>query len=114
LLHQVLITLSAALPLIYLIRALLQSESHGCSDQLFEDGILRIDRLDERNIIPLAFLTIVMIAIGTALIQSPVLRATLQFPLPLAPGRWVAAISTLSWPNILIRSRKVTHTVIVW
>jgi hypothetical protein len=86
--------LSAVLLLIYLIRILLQSESHGSDDELVEDGMFRVDRLDQRYVIPLAFLTIVMIALGTALIQSPVLRATLEYPLPFALGRWMAAIST--------------------
>jgi hypothetical protein len=89
-----LITLSAVLPLIYFIRALLQSESHGSDDELLEDGMLRIDRLDDRNVIPLAVLTITMMAASTVLLQVPALRATIQNPLPLAPGRWMAALPT--------------------
>jgi hypothetical protein len=77
-----------------LIRGLLQSENHGCSDELFEGGMFRIDRLDHRNVIPLAVLTITMVAASTVLLQVLALRATMQNPLPLAPGRWMAALST--------------------
>jgi hypothetical protein len=86
--------ISTILPLINLIRALFLSRTTVSDDALLKAGMLRIDLLDERNVIPLAFLTVAMIAVATALIQSPVLRATLEYPLPLAPGRLVAAIST--------------------
>ena len=56
--------------------------------------MFRLDRPDERNAIPLAFLTVAMITVGIALSQSSFVRATLDCPLLLAPGRLVAMILT--------------------
>jgi len=94
LLYTLLIVVTTIFPLGYLVWALVKGDRIRSDNDLLEAGMIRFDRLDDRNVIPLAFLTLVLIAVGTALTQSPALRATMPIPLPLAPGRWVAAITT--------------------
>jgi len=93
-LYTVLIMISTILPLINLIRALLLSRTTVSDDALLKAGMLRIDLLDDRNVIPIAVLTITIASGNAALLQLPALRTALQAPSPLAPGRWFAVIST--------------------
>ena len=101
LLYTMLVMMSTVLPLIYLVHALFQSESCGSENELSEDGLFRIAHLDDRNVIPLAVLTVTIMAASAALLQVPALRATMQNPLALAPGRWTAALSTAMVTTIL-------------
>jgi len=111
-LYTVLIVIGTISPLVHLIHTLFQSKRHTSDNELLKDGMLQINRIDDRCVIPLAVLTITTIAASLALLHVSAMRATLQNPLPLAPGRWLVAISTsivitllLSWPKTVVRSK---------
>lgn len=94
LLTILLLVASTAFPFIYLMRAISNTQRVDHDKKLLDAGLLLIDHADGTGVIWLAILTLTLASANAALTYIPALRATLQAPLPFAPGRWIAATLT--------------------
>lgn len=94
LLHTLLIQASTVFLSIYLIFTVAQSERLSYDRKLFDKGILHKYYGHDRNVTRFGILTVALVFGNSVLLSSDIVGQTLQDPLPLALGRWIAAIST--------------------
>ena len=94
LLHTLLIQASTVFLSIYLIFTVAQSERLSYDRKLFDKGTLHKYYGHDRNVTRFGILTVALVFGNSVLLSSDIVGQTLQDPLPLALGRWIAAIST--------------------